>query len=135
MDTFHTRASWAGDISQPAVLTGPIVPTSVNTTKQYIKICTYNIMHGGGSRFTLALKALLHMNIDVAVLTETKLAEDTYTKGAYGYTVYATDNQHAKQGGVALIIKDSNKFTIKGVKKFGINVITAILVSGNKKWL
>ena len=52
-----------------------IVPT--------IKICTYNIIHGGNSRLALALKALNDMNVDIGILTETKLKENTYTRKGY----------------------------------------------------
>ena len=129
--------SEAGDSQTTVVHNNRTVPFSDDTTKQQIKICTFNIWHGGGSRLTLAIKAIQYMNIDIAVFTETKLQPNTYTHGAYGYTVYATESQNKHQGGVALIIKDSTKtkFVIEGVQKHGPNVIRAILQSGNNKWL
>ena len=117
------------------VLIEPIVPNNANTPKPHIKLCTFNIWSGGGSRLTFALKTLQLMKIDVAVLTETKLAVNTYTREAYGYTVYATDEQNNHKGGVALVIRESNKFVIEGVEKYGTNVIRAVLVSGKTKWL
>jgi hypothetical protein len=106
MDQSLCSESEAGDSQSTVIHNNRTVPVSDDTTKQQLKICTYNIWHGGGSRLTLAIKAISYMNIDIAVITETKLQQDTYTHGAYGYTVYATESQHEHQGGVALIIRD-----------------------------
>jgi hypothetical protein len=55
-----------------------------------INIATYNIRDGQNSNLEAALWACEKMWIDVAVLTETKLSTDRYTRSAYGYTVFAT---------------------------------------------
>jgi hypothetical protein len=52
-----------------------------------MKICTYNIIHGGGSRMELAIKKMKNMNINLGVLTETKVSEGMYTKVTQVYTI------------------------------------------------
>ena len=99
------------------------------------RICTYNIMHGGGSRLALALKCMSIMNIDFGIFTETKFVNDMYTKQAYGYDVIATEAKHNNQGGVALFYRKSQHYAFEGLKKYGPNVIRVILVSGRRKWL
>lgn len=99
------------------------------------RFCTYNIRHGGNSRMALALKCMSRMNIDFGILTETKLTRDTYAKHAYGYDLIATEAKSKHQGGVALFFRKSPHYIMEGVRKYGHNVIRAVLVSGNMRWL
>ena len=70
--------------------------------------------------------------MDLALLMETKLVKDLHTLGGYGYTVCATESKNTHQGGVALCqYTDAKDWHIEGVKRFGPNVIGAILVSEN----
>ena len=52
-----------------------------------MKIATYNIQSGGNSRLPMALKTMESMNIDLALLRETKLVKDLHTLGGCSYTV------------------------------------------------
>jgi hypothetical protein len=108
---------------------------TVHNKRNQIKVCTYNIIHGGNSRIALAIKTLKVMNINIGVLTETKVSEGMYTKAAHGYTITATEARNNHQGGAALFyLTNNNQFTIEGTRSFGPNIIRTTLVSGTKRW-
>jgi len=95
-----------------------------------ITIATYNICSGRAGRLELALRAADQMNLDLGILTETKLTDGVYTRNSSGYQVTATDAPSAHQGGVALFYRDSEYWQVESVVKHGPNVISFELVSG-----
>ena len=105
-----------------------------------LNICTYNIIAGGNHRIEQAMRCMELMNIDLGVITETKIqGKKSFhfrgkTEGHKGYTVIPTEAKSKHQGGVALFYMESYYFTIEGTKTFGPNVIRAILKSGEKRW-
>ena len=54
-------------------------------------------------RIQAAARCLEKMNIDLAILTETKIVNEMYAREAAGYTITATVAKSKHQGGVALI--------------------------------
>jgi exonuclease III len=111
---------------------------TINTTKnnkKSIKIGTFNIMSSANSRLALAMKAMRLMNVDIGVLTETKLTDDFHPMKSNGYDIITTQATSRHQGGVALFFDNtSDVFVVKGALAFSPNVIWAKLISGNKKW-
>ena len=99
-----------------------------------MRLATLNITDARNARLNAALRCFNQMNIDVGILTETKLSGNRYTRCAEGYNVIATSVDE-KKGGVAIIYRKSEAFGIEDVKCFGPNVIRATLVSGRKRWL
>ena len=98
-------------------------------------IGTINIQYGGNVRIQTAARCLKQMNVDLALLTETKIVNELYTRGAEGYTITATKAKSIHQGGVALVHRShSDNFAVEGTRAFGPNVIRTILVSGRKAW-
>jgi hypothetical protein len=55
-----------------------------------IRIGTYNIRNGRAGNLEGALRAMNKMNMDIVLLTETKLTDDQHTRKAFGYDVVAT---------------------------------------------
>jgi exonuclease III len=101
-----------------------------------LRICTYNIRNSSNSQMTFALKAMKTMGINLGILTEDKLIDNTYTTNAHGYVVVATQAKSHHQGGVALFYnKTTSLFTLKGTTSFGPNVICTTLVSGKRRWI
>jgi exonuclease III len=74
------------------------------------------------------------MNIDIVLLTETKLMDEKYTKRAFGYDIVAMNARSKAQGGVALIYRESEYWTVKSVKHFGSDVIRFQLATGQKRY-
>jgi hypothetical protein len=76
-----------------------------------INLATYNIQDGQGregeSGLILALSALQLANIELAILTETKISTDVYSKHRMGYDVIFTKSI-PHQGGLALVTKASD---------------------------
>jgi exonuclease III len=102
--------------------------------KHSIKICAYNIISGHNSRLALAMKAIRSMNIDLGLLTKTKLTDNTYTMDSNRYEIFVTPAASKHQGGVALFYdKKSPLFAIEGTKTFGPNVIWVTLISSGKR--
>ena len=74
------------------------------------------------------------MHIDVAVLTETKLHHNKYTKATDGYSVVATVADMRK-GGVAFVYRTaSTGWALESTQCFGKNVMRATLVSGQRRY-
>lgn len=88
-----------------------------------MKIVTYNILHGGDSNLEQALDCMKQMNVDMGIMTETKL-QGFHTELYEGYQVVATWAKSRSQGGVALFYRRQSKlFHVEGTRKFGPNVI------------
>ena len=98
-----------------------------------LAIATLNIIDGRRWRLNAAVRCLAGMHIDLAVLTETKLSSDHYTKHCFGYNVIATESD-VHSGGVALVYKKARHWALESVKCFGPNVIRATIVCGQKRW-
>jgi hypothetical protein len=77
-----------------------------------IRIGTYNIRNGRAGNLEGALREMNKMNMDIVLLTETKLTNDQHTKRAFGYDVVATKARSKAQGGVALIYRESEYWTV-----------------------
>ena len=96
-------------------------------------LCLLNIMDGRKSRLNAAIRCMEQANIDVGLLTETKLSTDMYTKSTMGYTVSAT-KAVGMSGGVALVHRQGKGWGLESIRSFGPNVIRATLVSGQRRW-
>jgi exonuclease III len=83
-------------------------------------------------------KTWVHMRVDIALLTETKLTDEFYTHHAEGYYyVVATKALHSSIGGVALAVKESTQdpWHVESERTHGPNVLSAVLVSGPCRFL
>jgi hypothetical protein len=74
------------------------------------------------------------VNWDIAILTETKLTDDRYTKYSHGYEVIATTSKSNAQGGGSLAYCDNKAWQVETVKRFGPNVVGFQLVTGNHRY-
>lgn len=99
-----------------------------------IQIATLNIRDARNSNLEAALRALGQMNVDVAVLTETRLNNDRYTRSAFDYIVSATTTTHMNQGGIALAHRTSNRWQVESEMRHGPNVISFLLISGQRRF-
>ena len=62
-------------------------------------IGTINLKYGKALRIHNAARHLKRMNVDLAILTETKVVRKQFPKRADDYRVYATEAKSAHQGG------------------------------------
>ena len=65
-----------------------------------IKLATYNIVSGRGSRLEMALREMERMNVDFGFLTEAKITDGIYVRSAYGYRTLATEAVSPHKGGL-----------------------------------
>ena len=73
--------------------------------------------------------------MDVAVLQETKIGDPEFaTRSFWGYSILAAAADSERRGGVALLVKESNAFTIENERARGPNVISFELVTGEERW-
>jgi len=102
----------------------------------HITITTYNVVSARGTRLLGALRAMADLNTDIAVLTETKLCGGRHAKQGFGYSVFATSAVSPHQGGVALVWRTKPAhWILEGVRTLSANSLSAVLVSGTKRWL
>ena len=99
-----------------------------------LKISTLNIQHAGNAKLEAATRCLEQMNMDISVLTETKLPIHNTFKSS-GFDITHTGSRSNSIGGVALCVRPSSWFHVEGTKLHGHNVISTQLVSGRKRWL
>ena len=97
-----------------------------------ITICTWNIVDGRGNRLELACNRLNRLEIDVALLTETKL-NGRHTVSSYGYSIVTTKCRNPHQGGVALCFRNDRNWHIESPEEFGDNVLRCTLVYEGKR--
>jgi len=91
---------------------------------------TWNVRSGRNGGLESALRALRVMgsiDVDLVLLTETKLTDGYYVRTCNNYLVLATDAPSKHQGGVALCWRVSNRFEVKEARTAGSNVITCQL--------
>ena len=95
-------------------LPSKILPSAKKTTTPTptsLWIGTYNIRDGrglgGDGGLITSLRAVREANLDLVILTETKISNEIYTKAAFDYKVDCTAAQHGPrgggQGGIALV--------------------------------
>jgi hypothetical protein len=99
-----------------------------------IRIGTYNIRNGRAGNLEGPLWVINNMNVDIVLLTETKLTNDQHTKRAFGYDVVTTEARSKAQGGVALIYRESEYWTVESVKRLGSEVISFQLATGQIRY-
>jgi hypothetical protein len=80
-----------------------------------IKLVTYNIRDGRQERVVSTARAMEQMNVDMAILTETKLNSQYATRHAYGYHIHTTTSIDGRKGGVALLWSDTKTCQIESV--------------------
>ena len=97
------------------------------------RMATWNIVDGKGGILTQAAAGLAQMGVDIAVLQETKIVNEKYTKAAAGYTIHCSKAVSIRQGGVGLLWKDiDSRFEVELVEFMnGPNVVTFQVVTGN----
>ena len=100
-----------------------------------MRVGTLNIQSARGGNLEGCCRGLAALNIDVAVLTETKLHNNVYTRQAFGYDILASKAASASQGGVALAIKNSRgkSWDVEDDRTYGPNVIACTWVSGTTR--
>ena len=96
----------------------------------HIKLATYNIQSGRSGRLEIALREMEKMNIDIGILTETKLTDGIYTRYSSGYHVRATEATSHSKGGVALFWRDRPNWTVESERCHGPNVLSCELRTG-----
>ncbi len=106
-----------------------------NNKPKKLSLCTFNIVAGSNARLEAALRMMRLMNMDIGVLTETKLVDGYHTRKTEGYDIITTEAKNHHQGGVALFYRESDEWHVKGTRSYGPNVIRTELVSGRKRWI
>ena len=79
-----------------------------------MRVGTLNIQSARRGNLEGCCRGLAALNIDVAVLVETKVHNNLYTRLAFGYNSVASKAASSSQGGVALAIKvdQSKRWTV-----------------------
>jgi hypothetical protein len=88
-----------------------------------IRLATLNVISGRAERLVSAARALQQMNVDLAVLTETKITDEYYTRHSFGYEIRASKAPSSSQGGVAICWRDNEVSQAEGIRFHGSNVV------------
>ena len=100
----------------------------------HVRIASYNIRTGRRWRLESALRAMDLMGVGFGFLLEAKLTDGVYTRYSSDYHVTATEASSPHQGGIALFYKDSTRWQVESIRHHGPNVISCLLVTGNRRY-
>ena len=82
-----------------------------------------------------ACRALRFLNVNIALLTETRLTDEKFPHTLWGYRVVATKARSASQGGIALVWDENHAgFKVEEVKLRNPNVLTFELKTGHARY-
>ena len=80
-------------------------------------IATWNIRNGRNGGLESLCCALASLDVDIAVLRETKLTGGIYTHFSSGYSMIGTIDAPSKhQGGIALCVRENDLFEVEETK-------------------
>lgn len=94
------------------------------------KVASWNIIDGRKGMLSAA-RGLHQLNVDIAILTETKITDNRYPKVTSGYQVRCTQAASSHQGGVALLWRDNTPgYIVESVlTNWGPNIITCQIMT------
>ncbi len=72
-------------------------------------LAAWNIRCGRNAGLTSAAKGLEQMRVGLAVVTETKITNDRYTRLASGFKILVSKAASHNQGGIALLWKENHQ--------------------------
>ena len=109
-----------------------------------ITVATYNVRDGRGRGedgeeyigIVSSARAMGMMNVDVAVLQETKITDPVFAARNFeGYAILAAAADSDRRGGVALLVRENDNFSVENEKVRGPNVISFELITGkDERW-
>ena len=82
----------------------------------------------------MSLRGMEQGQVDCGVFQETKLTKIFYTREASGFWVTATEAPSAHRGGIVILYRKAEHFTVEELRLHGPNVITFQLVMGRRQW-
>ena len=83
---------------------------------------------------TSAAKGLEQMGVGLAVLMETKLTDDRFTRLALGFKILASKATSHNQGGIALLWKENHPgYEVESARIAMPNLLTFQLVTGDER--
>jgi hypothetical protein len=84
---------------------------------------------------TCAAKGLEQMGVGLAVLMETKLTDDRYTRLALGFKILASKATSHNQGGIALLWKENHSgYEVESAQIATPNLLTFQLITGDERF-
>lgn len=102
------------------------------TPSSHIRVGTLNIRSALSGNLEAALMGIHQLNIDIAILTESKLTTDRYTHQRNGYKIFATTARSTSQGGIAVAFRQQDhRFLTTELKVWGHDTISLVITSGH----
>ena len=97
-------------------------------------VATWTIRNGRNGGLESACRALDSLNVDIALLQETKLTRQIYSRSSSGYSITASNAPSARKGGIALCWKEHDAYEIEETKFHGSHVVTFRLITGELRY-
>jgi hypothetical protein len=99
------------------------------------RLAAWNIRCGRNAGLTSAAKGLAQMGAGLAIVTETKISDNRYTRLASGYKILASKAASHNQGGIALLWKENHQgFEVESAKIVTPNLLTFQEVTVNNRF-
>jgi len=103
-------------------------------TTPTFSVATWNIRNGRNGGIESACRALGSLNVDIAVLQETKLTNGIYTRNSSGYSIVASDAPSKQKGGIALCWRESRLYELEEARFLSPHVLTFRLITGGLRY-
>ena len=98
-------------------------------------MAAWNICCGRNAGIKSAAKGLEQMGVGLAILMETKLTDDCYTRLALGFKILASKATSDNQGGIALLWKENHPgYELELARIATPNLLTFQLITGDEQF-
>jgi hypothetical protein len=98
-------------------------------------LAAWNIRCGCNAGLTSAAKGLVQMGVGLAVVMETKITNDRYTRLVSGNKILASKAASHNQGEIALLWKENHQgFEVESAKLLTRNLLTFLLITGDEQF-
>ncbi len=98
-------------------------------------LAAWNIHCGRNAGLTSAAKGYAQMGVGLAILTETKLTDDRYTRLALGFNILVSKATSHNQGGIALLWKENHPgYKVELARIVTLILLTFQLVTGDEQF-
>ena len=99
-----------------------------------IRFRSYSIRNGQNSGLESDLRGMSQTNLDLGVIQESKITDGIYTRRSDGYSIFTTDGPTRHRSGVAVFYRESLRFTVEAIQKFGPKVVRFQMMTGERQW-
>ena len=95
---------------------------------------TYNIRNSQNGGIESTLRGMFQANVDLVVRQNTKVTQGINGQELSGYRVVASETTSAHSGGIFMLFRAAEDFSVEAPCLYGANIVSFQLASGGHWW-